>query len=228
MKIISWNCNLKFEKKFEMIESFNPDICFIQECEDLPLDFFPDYRYFWTGRNSKKGLGILTKDKNAFIDESHNEKLINFLPVNANGMKLLGVWAYNHRAVKFGTEFNGNTIDAIDFYKRWLNSSDQALISGDLNNSVIWDKPGNRNNLVEINSQLETIGFSSSYHSLTGEVFGEEGKATLFHTKNESKKYHIDYIFIKGIAPVILDVGSYEDWIKASDHMPLILSIENQ
>ena len=37
---------------------------------------------------------------------------------------------------------------------------------------------------------------------------------------------YIDYIFTKGIAPVSLDVGSYEDWIKASDHMPLISSIK--
>ena len=39
MKVISWNCNLKFAKKFEAIECFNPDICFIQECEDLPMYF---------------------------------------------------------------------------------------------------------------------------------------------------------------------------------------------
>ena len=221
MKVISWNCNLKFAKKFEAIESFNPDICFIQECEDLPIDFFPDYQYFWTGRNDKKGLGILTKDKTASVNENHNAKLINFLPVNSHGMNLLGIWAYNHRAARFGSGFNGNTIDAIDFYRSWLKGSDQALVAGDFNNSVIWDKPNNRNNFVEINTQLEEVRLKSLYHLLTKETFGEEGKGTLFHTKNESKKYHIDYIYSKGIDSISLDIGLYNDWIKLSDHVPL-------
>ena len=77
MKIISWNCNLKFAKKFEAIESFNPDICFIQECEDLPIDFFPDYQYLWTGRNDKKGLGILTKDKTTIVIAHRLSTILN-------------------------------------------------------------------------------------------------------------------------------------------------------
>ena len=56
MKIITWNCNLKFKQKFELISSYDPDICFVQECENLNSDFFPGYKYFWTGRNENKGL----------------------------------------------------------------------------------------------------------------------------------------------------------------------------
>jgi endonuclease/exonuclease/phosphatase family metal-dependent hydrolase len=137
-------------------------------------------------------------------------------------MNLLGIWAYNHRAIRFGSEFNGNTIDAIDFYRSWLQESDQAIVAGDLNNSVIWDKPNNRNNFVEINSELNKIGLKSAYHSLADEVFGEEAKGTLFHTKKESKKYHIDYIYTKALGSKKLDIGSYSDWIKLSDHVPLI------
>ena len=57
MKVITWNCNLKFKEKFELIDGYDPDICFIQECEKLNSDYFPNYKYFWTGRNEKKGLG---------------------------------------------------------------------------------------------------------------------------------------------------------------------------
>ena len=28
MRVITWNCNLKFKDKFELIDSYNPDICF--------------------------------------------------------------------------------------------------------------------------------------------------------------------------------------------------------
>ena len=54
MKVITWNCNLKFKEKFELVGSYDPDICFIQECEKLSPNFFPNYKYFWTGRNEKK------------------------------------------------------------------------------------------------------------------------------------------------------------------------------
>ena len=94
---------------------------------------------------------------------------------------------------------------------------------GDFNNSVIWDKPNNRNNFVEINSELNKIGLKSTYHTLTHEVFGKEAKGTLFHTKKESKKYHIHYIYTKALACEKLDIGLYAYWIKLSDHVPLIL-----
>ena len=88
MKVITWNCNLKFKEKFELIDSYNPDICFIQECEKLKSDFFPNYKYFWTGRNENKGLGVLTRKNDFFVDESHNKDLINFLPIKSDNFSL--------------------------------------------------------------------------------------------------------------------------------------------
>ena len=46
MKLLTWNCNLNFLKKFEIIESFNSDILIIQECERLSPNFFPEYNFF--------------------------------------------------------------------------------------------------------------------------------------------------------------------------------------
>lgn len=226
MKILTWNCNLKFRNKFELIESLNPDICVIQECENLKRDFFPSYKYFWTGENQLKGLGVLTKDKNSYVDASHNKKLINFLPIISSNLLVLGVWAYNHRAIKFGEGFNGKTIDALDFYRSWLEKSKQSVVVGDFNNSVIWDKSNNRNNFFKINSELNKVGFKSAYHKYNNEKFGQETKGTFFHTKKESKKYHIDYIYTKQFKCDSLSVGSYSDWIDYSDHVPLVANLK--
>ena len=54
MKIITWNCCLNLSKKFEEINRLNPDILIIQECEELPEDFFPNARYYWTGHTKNK------------------------------------------------------------------------------------------------------------------------------------------------------------------------------
>ena len=226
MRVITWNCNLKFKEKFELVDSYAPDICFIQECEKLKSDFFPNYKYFWTGRNESKGLGVLTKGNDFFIDGSHNENLINFLPVTSDNLKLLGVWSYNHRASKFGSEVSGSTIAAINFYKAWVgDKNEKCIIAGDFNNSIIWDKKGNDNNFDNINNNLMNLGFVSNYHKQKEEVFGKESTATFFHTKKESKKYHIDYIYSKNLSPVELEVGSYSEWIGYSDHSPLIVEM---
>ena len=224
MKIVTWNCNLKFAKKFEHLESMNPDICIIQECEKLKEDYFPNAKFFWTGRIENKGLGVLIKNGSASLDPIHNPNLINFLPIRSDDIKILGVWAYNHRAKKFGDDVSGETIQAIEFYKEWLIDKNlPCVFGGDFNNSVIWDKPNNQNNFQNINSKLEDLGFNSAYHSQTADQFGSEETATFFHTKQESKKYHIDYLYLKSLKSSSIELGKYKDWIKLSDHVPIMV-----
>ena len=226
MKIITWNCNLSFAKKYEHLESMDADILIIQECEKLKEDYFSGRKFFWTGRIENKGLGILIKDDNAFVHPSNNTNLINFLPIQYDDLKILGVWAYNHRAIKFGNEVSGNTIDAIEYYRKWLDEdSTPCLFGGDFNNSVIWDKPNNDNNFQNINANLNNLGFKSIYHSISGDSFGNETETTFFHTKNESKKYHIDYLYAKSLEAKSITIGKYKDWTKLSDHSPVVVEI---
>ena len=171
-------------------------------------------------------MGVLTKKNDFFVDETYNKDLINFLPIRSDNLKLLGVWSFNHRASKFGSEVSGNTIDAINFYKDWFGDNDErCIVAGDFNNSIIWDKKGNDNNFNNIDGHLVDLGFVSNYHKLKDESFGKESYATFFHTKKESKKYHIDYIYSKNLNPLELKVGSYAEWISYSDHSPLIAEL---
>ena len=92
MKIVTWNCNLNFSKKYERIEPVDADICIIQECERVKQDYFPNRKFLWTGRIDNKGLGILLKNGHASIDSSHNPDLVYFLPVRSDDFKVLGLW----------------------------------------------------------------------------------------------------------------------------------------
>ena len=62
MRVISWNCNLNFKAKFDIISALKPNLLIVQECEQLPKNYFPNAEYLWVGRNQKKGLGVLIFD----------------------------------------------------------------------------------------------------------------------------------------------------------------------
>jgi exonuclease III len=228
MKIISWNCCLKLAAKYERVAALKPDILVVQECEKQPDDHFPEAHYHWIGHDNRKGLGILTFNETPEIDNSLNTKLDYFLPLNfQSGLKLLGVWSFNHRAEKrFGIGHKGHVSDALNYYGDWLRDSDEAIVTGDFNNSAVWDKGKKDSNFLEINKTLESWDFFSCYHSFTQEPFGEETAATLFHTKNKLKPYHIDYLYLKGMQNNSTEIGEYEDWISLSDHMPLTVNCE--
>ena len=69
MRIVTWNCNGAFRKKYSRlkIDDKYPDILVIQECENpkvvkYPLEFEHEYKYkLWVGGNKNKGLGIFSK-----------------------------------------------------------------------------------------------------------------------------------------------------------------------
>ena len=213
-------------KKFELIEKYKPDIAIIQECEKLDKSYFPNSEYWWIGKDEKKGLGIIIFNKSAKISNSYNENLIYFLPLQTDEIKILGTWAYNHRAKqRFGDGFKGSVSDAINHYKDWLLQDDKIMVSGDFNNSVLWDRGDNINNFKNINQKLNEFNFISAYHQTTKENFGEEKQSTLFHTKDKNKPYFIDYLYIKNIIVNNFKIGDYEKWISFSDHMPLIVEL---
>lgn len=62
MRIVTWNSNLNFKGKFDIISSLKTNLFIVQECEQLPKDYFPDAEYLWVSRNPKKGLGALIFD----------------------------------------------------------------------------------------------------------------------------------------------------------------------
>ena len=228
MKIISWNCSQALRKKFPLLQKYNADIIVCQESEKLESDFFKGYHYQWTGKNIHKGIGVLTKKYPYSISKELNDNFIFYLPASFNDFNLMNVWTHT-KADKFGPDANGNIIDALNFYKDWIASKNKAIIVGDFNNSLVFDEKYNWTaKFIDIKNYLYDLNFTSAYHSLFDEEFGNESKATLFHTKNLYKKFHIDYAFIRGFKIQNIEVGNYSDWIKYSDHVPLIIDIEDQ
>ena len=230
MKIVTWNCNGAFRKKFEYISELDADIYIIQECEDPLRANNKEYsewskNHLWIGDTKNKGIGIFAKSsvsisKLAWSNGFKDHTVKYFLPCLINNdFQLLGIWTHKNNSPNFG--YMGQ------FWKYLqtnLELFDKIIIAGDFNSNAIWDQWDrwwNHSDVVEI---LQKKKIESLYHRTTDEKQGEESQSTFFLQRNEEKSYHIDYFFASDhfLIPAKIKIGTFKDWIEISDHLPLI------
>ncbi len=217
-------------KKITLLRHLTPDIAILPECAapDVIVSKCPGFTFTdaqWLERSHHKGLGVFSFGDFYFTrSPSFDPRFEVFLPVEVVGrtrFNLLAVWALNFRAGSGVT-----MLDAIRFYRRFLESAD-AVVAGDFNNSVFWDRPGKPTNFSGVAAALADLGLSSAYHAATGESFAQERHPTLWFLKRPHQGYHIDYCFLPRSwlsRPVSVWVGQAGQWLAHSDHAPLVAS----
>ncbi|MCG6146560.1 endonuclease/exonuclease/phosphatase family protein [Leptospira bandrabouensis] len=252
MKIVSWNCSGGFRKKFKNVEVLNPDIIIIQECEN-PEKYHKDFldfsynTFIWEGESENKGIGIFYKSNynlkklnwngNYTIKiPENNSKHLNwttnelrqFLPVSLTiDLNILAVWTKGNKNQTF--EYIGQ------FWKFILANKEKLLekpsiIIGDFNSNKKWDKIDRWWNHSEVINILDSWNYKSLYHELYLQEQGNEQIPTFYLHRNREKPYHIDYVFLPKnfIGNTKFEIGKFDEWIKLSDHMPLIVEINTK
>ena len=250
MKIITWNCNCAFRNKLEYLDQFDADILVIQECENPELST-KAYRswageYLWTGTTKNRGLGVFPKNSNSIqklnwngecqIKGLHSKskslkwstpELKLFIPFTINNeITALGAWTKGSNSEAFG--YMGQFWKYIQIHHKDL-SNKKTLIIGDLNSNKMWDKKDRWWSHSDVVDELSEIGLNSLYHFQKKESQGSETQPTFYLQKNLSKSYHIDYCFVSDdlISNCQIEIGKIEQWVKISDHVPLIISISS-
>ncbi|QGA81546.1 endonuclease/exonuclease/phosphatase family protein [Halomicrobium sp. LC1Hm] len=227
--IATWNCNMAFrEKKYPLLEE-DTDILVVPECENPETkggwDEFTDWK--WMGENDNKGLGVFTRNGISIESVTEIEGCRYAMAVRTNLLDLLAVWAMNEKRNP-RQRYIGQVWTALQSYSDFV--SDNAIVLGDFNWNIIWDESpksplcGNFSETVE---ELNKHGLRSVYHQVTGDEFGEEASPTLFMHKKEDRPYHTDYVFFPEamLKSADISVGNYDEWIDASDHMPIIIDV---
>jgi exonuclease III len=232
MRLVSWNCNQSLSRKLPRLLALAPDLAVIQECERNLEDLPDGATYLWVGneQNPRKGLGVISFGPQISAEPLHRTIWSYFLPVSLSSprMRLLAVWAYNHRASRFGAEHIGKPMDVFRELEEWFSGA-ATVVAGDFNNSVEWDRPGGPNNFAAVDDFLNKLGLRSVYHGETGESLGSESRDTYFHTKSKDNSFHIDYIYAPKATPIrSVSVGSFTEWRDASDHVPIVLDFESR
>lgn len=193
MRIVSWNCNGKFRKKFRDMLALNADIYVIQECENPAESTSIAYKafaqnYLWTAEHQNKGLGVFAKEGICLTENNWPKYCLrNFLSIRVNNIfDLVAVWAckpyieeyYIYQSINI-SNYNENTI-----------------IIGDFNSKTVWDKKHYTRTHSAIVQQLDKIGLCSAYHHQTNEAQGNETTPTFYLYRHPDKGYHIDHCFI--------------------------------
>ncbi|TRZ55382.1 endonuclease/exonuclease/phosphatase family protein, partial [archaeon] len=122
-------------------------------------------------------------------------------------------------------EYIGQALSVLNYYKKMLNG--RVIITGDFNWNRIWNSKKD-NRFDQMRQILKDKSIQSCYHDFFKEDFGKETKPTEFHTKKFEKQYHVDYCFASSnfkIKNVV--VGDFSDWIKSSDHVPIMIAFED-
>ena len=138
MRIVSWNCNMGFAKKRDVVMSLNPDIVVLQECsaKDIANTVAP-FKH-WVGSNPHKGMAVIGFANYAYsIDRSYTQEWPWFLPIRVEDVPLhiLGLWAcVKEQRLRYVRV----THQAIDHYARFL-SVPHMIVIGDFNSNTRWD-----------------------------------------------------------------------------------------
>lgn len=233
MKLLTWNCNMAFRKKADFILIHEPALVVISESErDHKIDFTKHikqpHQVLWFGQNDNKGVLILSYDPQykLCVNEQYNPEFKYVIPIDVrtpdDSFTLFAVW----------TQYTGRIYDsyvvqayqAFEFYQALFN--DKTIIAGDFNSNVIWDRGCRKAyNHTDLLNLLLGHQMQSLYHVFVQESQGQESSPTLFFQKKLQKPYHVDYIFaghfwLKSFKR--LQVGCHNEYISASDHMPML------
>lgn len=244
IRIVAWNCNMALHRKLDALLSLGPDIAVVSECADPEvlrargLDLASlGAHCVWVGRNRNKGLSVLAfNGYRATLAQRYQRSLKFIAPVHIAGplrFNLLAVWAQNFSGGVTRKRQPGPLRLALHRYADFL--ADQPLVvAGDLNNNVIWDKPGWLMNHHYVVDKLADHGLVSAYHAISGEAQGEESMPTHYwrDRKEDGPTYHLDYVFAP--SPWVdhareMEVGSFEDWCGSglSDHVPVVVDVDH-
>ena len=233
MRILVWNINMAVHKKVALLRRLAPDIAILPECAapEVIVAKCPEFTFTdaqWQERSRHKGLGVFSFG-NVRLTRSpaFDPRFEVFLPLRVTGptrFHLLAVWSLN-----FHPTAGLSMPDALRFYRRFLSYCD-AVVAGDFNNSVFWDRPGKWTNFVSIANSLAKLGLTSAYHAVTRESFAQERQATLWFLKRPHQGYHIDYCFVPRswlFPSSTVWVGQHKEWLAHSDHAPLVVTVND-
>jgi endonuclease/exonuclease/phosphatase (EEP) superfamily protein YafD len=236
LKILTWNCQGAFRKKYSLVAGLAPDLAVIQECESLERIKWKGApapsTALWFGDGPNKGVGVFSWSGLALEPlAEYDPGIRHAIPLRVSApypFQVVAIWAKDHRID--AQSYSAQVYQAIATYRAFIQGGDTVFL-GDFNSSPR-TTPGSRlGNHAELDLVLRDLWMVSAYHQFTHQRQGQETQATFFRARQLERAYHIDYAYIpvrwlRRLARV--SVGQPEPWLALSDHMPLVVEVQEK
>ena len=236
LRIVVWNCRMALDRKWHRLVAMRPDVAVVPESAEPEIlrRKAPDFAFSdceWDGWVKHQGLAVFSFGEYTLSRRVQDPQYRIFMPLEVRGphvLHVLAVWAFNAATPPQAVKNSPSILPALEYYAPFLRGA-PSVVAGDLNSSAIWDKPGRQSNHARSVVELQAHGLESAYHLSTGCLQGAELDSTLFHGRDPASGFHIDYCFAPAAwlrAPARVAVGRPEEWLAASDHMPVVVDLE--
>ena len=219
---------MAFHKKFGLLLDLGADLTVVQECSRKSIEQIGAVEAFsalWVGRNPNKGMGIICKTPWR-ISTSRDFGLTwaaNIKVTGPSDIDLYAIWAC--KGDRYENRYIRQVHLLLDQIEK-VGMGENIALMGDFNSSALWDLDYRGRGHSAAVKRLSELGLQSAYHSHYNEEQGKETRPTLCFRKQRDQVYHIDYVFLSQSllqAMQLVSVGSFDNWIVHSDHVPLIV-----
>jgi exodeoxyribonuclease III len=236
LKLLTWNCQGAFRKKYPLIAEMQPDLAVIQECEHperIPWKKGkPPTTILWFGEKPSKGLGIFSWTGLEMAPlETYDTTIRYCIPLRVTApyqFNVIAVWAMDHRMSAHS--YSGQVYQAIAAYRDLILSGDTVFL-GDYNSSPVTTPKSRLGNHASVSMNLHDLWLVSAYHQYFFEKQGQEKRWTYFQHRRADRRWHIDFAYIpsrwtRRLAKV--EVGEPQVWLEHSDHCPIMVDIQEK
>jgi exodeoxyribonuclease III len=236
IRLMTWNCQGAFRKKYPLVAELAPDIAVIQECEHpdrIPWkQGRPPSSVLWFGDKPTKGLGIFSWTNFAIEPiEDYDVSIRYCIPLRVTfpyQFQMIAVWAMDHKDDRHS--YSGQVYQAIGIYREFIQAADTVII-GDFNSSQKTTPKSRMGNHSIITQDLHDLWLVSAYHQHHFEHHGKETRWTFYKGRKSERRTHIDYAFIptRWLRRLVnVQLGDPKTWLVNSDHCPVIVEFEEK
>jgi len=230
---------MALHRKWSVLTALAPDVAIVPESAHPEIvaskcPAFDAASAVWVGENRNKGLAVFAFGDYSVELSAESAPENPWTPlIQVSGpveFLLLAVWANNKRP-HYHPRRGSPALRAIRQHGARLAAGD-AVVAGDFNNNLIWDRPGRETNHALLVEELEQLGLASAYHAVTGEAHGEELQPTHYWLDRAAGglTYHLDCCLVprRWAAACSVTVGGFDEWMGSglSDHVPVVVEMD--
>lgn len=235
MRLVAWNCNQAFERKYPLLRDLEFDVAVVCECEpiearlDQVRELTSVVRPAFDTPGYRKHIGAFAQDPWTVEELPSVPEMPWVMPVKVEGpisFTLLAHWALSPEKLEGSPVYTAQTLRVIEQVAPSIEGL--VVIAGDFNAGLISGPAAAKRHRANV-AKMKGLGLVSAHTATRGDA-DPALEPTLHWMWDREQPFHPDHIFLPEVWTDGLEVtiGTYEDWTepRISDHVPIVAEVE--